>query len=107
MKKWSPSLGFWERRGIPEPTQEYKFYASRKWRFDFAWLDEYVAVEVEGGIWVRGRHTRGKGYLADMEKYNEAVLLGWKILRYPPDVMESVKVAASIRKLIFNNRERN
>jgi very-short-patch-repair endonuclease len=53
----------------------------RRWRFDFAWPDRKVALEVEGGVWISGRHTRAAGYINDTEKYNEAVLLGWRVLR--------------------------
>lgn len=62
-------------------TREYRFHPTRKWRFDFAWVEQRVALEVEGSVWARGRHTRGKGFLGDIEKYNEAVLEGWTLLR--------------------------
>ena len=69
--------------GLPEPVREWRFAPPRRWRFDFAWplLDQKLAVEVEGGIWTRGRHTRGKGYQADLAKYNRATLDGWRVLR--------------------------
>ncbi len=41
-------------------------------------------MEVEGGAWTRGRHTRGKGFIGDMDKYNQAALLGYKLLRVTP-----------------------
>jgi len=44
-------------------------------------------MEIEGGTWVSGRHTRGKGYLNDLEKYNEAVILGWRLLRVTPQML--------------------
>ena len=66
---------------------EYKFHPTRKWKFDFANPELKIAVEQEGGVWVRGRHNRGVGFLNDMEKYNTAVLLGWKVLRYPPNLI--------------------
>jgi hypothetical protein len=50
-----------------------------------------VAVEFEGGIWSNGRHIRGKGYARDVEKYNLAVLEGWRVLRY---TTENTKVRA-------------
>jgi very-short-patch-repair endonuclease len=69
--------------------QEHKFHPTRKWRFDYAWLAQRVALEVEGGAWSGGRHTRGKGYIGDMEKYNAAGLLGWLVLRVTPQQVES------------------
>lgn len=60
---------------------EYKFHPTRKWRFDFAHLTSKVAIEVEGGIWSQGRHTRGSGYMADCKKYNAAIIEGWRVFR--------------------------
>jgi hypothetical protein len=74
-----------EQRGIPAPTPEYKFAApDRAFRFDYAWPEKHVALEVEGGIWTRGAHMRGKHALSDMQKYNLAALRGWKVLRCVP-----------------------
>jgi hypothetical protein len=79
-------------------TTEYKFHPTRKWKFDFAWQVVggsvflplvKVAVEIEGAVWAGGRHTRGTGYTADLEKYNSAVSLGWKVLRYSPQMLEA------------------
>jgi len=70
--------------GLSAPEREYRFDPERRWRFDYAWPSLKVAVEIEGGIWIRGRHVRPTGYLADLEKYNRAVVLGWRVLRYAP-----------------------
>lgn len=51
-------------------VKEYRFCQRRKWRFDYAAPQHRVALEVEGGVWSRGRHTRPQGFLGDMEKYN-------------------------------------
>ena len=59
---------------------EYKFHPDRKWRFDFAFPSIKIAVEVEG----RGRHQSFSGFEADAEKYNAAIKLGWRVLRYTP-----------------------
>lgn len=67
--------------GLPTPEREWRFHPSRKWRFDFAFPGDKLAVEVEGGIFVTGRHSRGAGMLADMEKYAAATLLGWRVIR--------------------------
>ena len=63
-----------------QPTREYMFHPTRKWRFDFAWLSHKLAVEIEGGN--GGRHQRRAGFEGDCHKYNAAVLLGWRVLRY-------------------------
>jgi hypothetical protein len=65
---------------LPAPEREYHFHPVRKWRFDLAWPDRNLAVEVQGATWVAGYHNRGKGYELDCVKYNEAVLLGWRVL---------------------------
>ena len=67
--------------GLPEPIREYKFDPKRRWRADFAWPEIMLLVEVEGGHWTGGRHTRGAGFEADCEKYNEAALFGWRVIR--------------------------
>lgn len=74
--------------GLPEPEMEYRFHSVRKWRFDFCWPDRMIAVEVEGGTWAMGRHTRPAGYEADCEKYTEATLLGWRLLRFTGDMIK-------------------
>ncbi len=61
--------------------REHKFHPTRRWRFDFALPEHRIGVEVEGGTWNGGRHTRGSGYEKDCEKYAEALCLGWRVLR--------------------------
>ena len=87
-------------------TREVKFHKKRRWRFDFVveGLDK-VAIEVEGGIFQSGRHTRGKGYIADMVKYNEATLAGWRVLRYPAHDI-STRIIADLERL-KNDRDQN
>jgi len=74
--------------GLPEPAAEYRFHPTRRWRFDYAYPDAKVAVELEGGTWVNGRHTRGGGFEKDAEKYNAAVLLGWRVLRFTRGMLD-------------------
>ena len=69
----------------PDPVAEHRFAPPRRWRFDRAWPTEQVAVELEGGVWTAGRHTRGAGFPGDLEKLNAAVVLGWLVLRYAAD----------------------
>ena len=70
-----------------EPVRELQFHPDRKWRFDFAFVPEKLAVEIEGGLFVGGGHSRGKGYESNLEKYNQAVLMGWRVLRYSTDMV--------------------
>ena len=67
--------------GLPAPVKEHRFHPVRRWRFDFAWPERLFAVEVDGAIFVRGRHTRGVGVEKDFEKMAEAMLSGWRVLR--------------------------
>ena len=68
--------------GLPVPESEYKFHDFRKWRFDFAYPSKMVAIEVEGGVYNQGRHTRPKGFEGDCQKYNAAAMEGWVVLRF-------------------------
>ena len=73
-----------KQNGLPEPVREFRFHPTRRWRFDFCWPEKRVALEVDGGVWTRGRHTRGAGWLKDTEKLNEAACRGWRLLRTTP-----------------------
>ena len=84
-----------------EVASEVLFCKGRKFRFDFAILDKKIAIEIEGGVWSGGRHTRGAGYSKDMEKYNLATLNGWRLLRYTPDQLNSLQTFEQI-KTVFN-----
>ncbi|MEM7165988.1 MAG: hypothetical protein AAF581_11010 [Planctomycetota bacterium] len=78
---------------FPPWEEEYCFALEelgRRWRLDFAWVDERIALEVEGGTWQRGRHNRAPGYANDAEKYNAAIMLGWELYRVT-DVMVKPK----------------
>jgi hypothetical protein len=72
------------------PAREFYFARPlRRWRFDFAWPKERVAVEIEGGHWTNGRHTRGSGFRDDCEKYSEAAIRGWCVIRATADMVRS------------------
>jgi len=82
--------------GVPEGKMEYRFTLSRRFRFDYAWPDHMIALEVEGGSWIGGRHTRGAGFARDMEKYNLATMSGWRILRCTPREMKTGAAARMV-----------
>ena len=68
-------------------VSEWKFDAQRRWRFDWANAERKLAIEIEGGVWSGGGHTRGKGYQEDCEKYNAAAAAGWRVLRFTPQMV--------------------
>lgn len=72
-----------QNEDIPKPTPEYRFAPPRRWRFDFAWPDQRVAVEIEGLTYGGGRHQRVDGFVADCEKYEAALMAGWRVYRLP------------------------
>lgn len=77
---------------FPDPEREWRFHPVRRWRFDFAYphlTAGPLAIEVEGGTWSRGRHNRGAGFKADCEKYNEATIRGWRVIRVTGGMIDS------------------
>jgi len=67
-----------------EVIKEHRFHPKRLWRFDYAILELKIALEVQGGLFTNGRHSRGTGYLNDIDKFNEAQLLGWRVYQCQP-----------------------
>lgn len=63
---------------------EYRFHPERRWRFDLALPAYKLALEVDGGLFVRGRHSRGAGIEKTHEKENAAATMGWRILKCQP-----------------------
>lgn len=84
--------------------KEYKFHPTRKWRFDFAWPDIKFAVEVEGGIFVNGAHTRGAHFRSDCEKYAEALLLGWRVLRVEDSMIKKGRALQIIEQILKESK---
>lgn len=80
--------------GLPEPIAEYQFAPPRKWRFDWAFSPDgnKVALEIDGGVWTHGRHTRGRGWHRDTEKLNRAAAMGWRVLRCSPEQFASGEI---------------
>ena len=80
--------------GFPDPATELVFHPKRKWRLDYAWPTRMIAVEIHGGIHSGGRHTRGRGFVEDRAKMNEATLLGWTVLEVTPEHIKSGQLRA-------------
>lgn len=86
--------------GLPQPVREFAADVDRKWRFDFAWPAQRVALEVEGGVWTGGRHTRGAGFIADCEKYNHLAIAGWVVLRVAVNHIKSGQALSWIQRAV-------
>ena len=106
MSELEASFAVWLRQqeDMPSWVAEFRFHEVRRWRFDFAWPIQKVAVEIEGGLYQHGRHQSLAGFMADAEKYEAAMLDGWTVYRVPgpwiaegdravwrPEVMETLK----------------
>ena len=74
--------------GLEMPEFEFSFHDNRRWRADFAWPDRMLLAEYEGGIYTKGAHVRGKHFESDCEKYNEAALLGYRVLRFTHNMVK-------------------
>ena len=83
-----------------ECIKEYKFHPTRRWRFDYAVPVHKIALEVEGGVWTGGRHTSPKGFLGDIEKYNTATLMGWRVFRTTPEGLYKQSTINMIKEAI-------
>lgn len=82
-------------------VREHRFHPERRWRFDFAWPDLKVALEIEGGTFMRkGGHTTGVGYYGDAQKYNEAALLGWLVLRVTPHMVRDGQALTFVERAL-------
>lgn len=86
--------------GLPAPVREAHFALPRQWRFDFAWPDQRIALEIEGGIYRGGRHSSVTGLKSDMEKYNEAALRGWTVYRVHGDMVRDGRALDLLRQAL-------
>lgn len=84
-----------------KPEREVKFCPTRNWKVDFLFRAESIIVEIEGGVWSGGRHSRGKGFEADCEKYNRATLMGYRVLRYSTAQVESGMAIHDVLELVL------
>jgi very-short-patch-repair endonuclease len=88
----------------PRPEAEVRFAPPRRWRFDLCWPTHKLAVEVQGGVFVRGRHSRGAAQVADMEKFNTAQMLGWRVLQVTPQQVTDGTLIGLLRQVFTEGR---
>ena len=80
-----------------EVVAEHRFHPTRMWRFDYAIPEHRIAIEIDGGVWQIGRHNRPKGYIADLDKFNNAAALGWRVLKFTPQQKHTMKALRLIQ----------
>ena len=85
---------------LPEPVREATIIPGRRFRFDFSWPDQRLAVEVDGGTWSGGRHVTGAGYARDCEKHNLAVAAGWRVLRFTGEMVRDGRALRAIEEVV-------
>ena len=100
-----------EQAGIPF-EREFRFHPDRKWRADFRidWslIDKHwspVLIEIDGGAFVGGRHSRGTGVEKDAEKQSAAAILGYRVIRCTPAQVDDGRALAWIRLLTMFSTE--
>ena len=86
--------------GLPGPIREYQAIKGRKFRFDFAWLEQRLLVEVNGGTYTQGAHSTGQGIRRDYEKSNLATLAGWRVLSFDGKSVKSGEAVEVIRQAL-------
>lgn len=88
-----------------EVVAEHRFHHTRMWRFDYAIPSHRIAIEIDGGVWIEGRHNRPKGYIADLDKFNNAAALGWRVLKFTPQQQFTMKALRLIQATIKGEDE--
>jgi len=107
LSQWEETFALQLRAArIAAPAREYVFdqRENRKWRFDFAWPYQRIAVEIHGGTHIKGggRHNRQIG--ADAEKANSAQLQGWDVYTFTSDHVKSGYALGVIEEAILNEK---
>lgn len=91
--------------GLPSPVQQHRFHPKRKWLFDFAWPEMKIAVEIDGGTAIGGRHVRPAGFRADCEKLNAAQLLGWAVYRGDSTMTKTGRLLATVQAALNQTKK--
>ena len=86
--------------GVPAPAHEYRFHPTRKWRFDFCWIDERLAMEVQGAIFTGGRHVRGAALVKEHEILHAAAILGYRVLFVTPQQLKTGEAFELVSKAL-------
>lgn len=93
--EWMKQQGF-----VPE----HKFHPVRRWRMDYAHIERMICLEIQGGLWITGRHNTGAGMTKDIEKFNAATLLGWTLIFCTPAMVKSGEACHLVSEILKDKR---
>lgn len=95
---------FWQIRlaGLPLPEREFRALPDRWFRWDLAWPDRRLLLEVQGGVWKKGGHSSGAGINRDTEKGNLATLAGWRQLHVTVNQIRSGQALEWVTRALRN-----
>lgn len=101
-KEMTPEFEFAGRDGTDEDREitAQVFGKTRRWRFDYAIPHQRIAWEIEGGHWTGGRHNTGSGFEKDIEKYNHATLLDWRVIRSTTSTKSRTEALETIKRIM-------
>jgi hypothetical protein len=107
-RSFDPFLLLLEAHGLPAPVTEWVFAPPRKWRADYAWVDQKVIVEKQGGVYRGGRrggtklggHSSVQGLRRDWEKATAAQLAGFLYLQFTPQQLDSGEVLPTLTRIL-------
>lgn len=85
---------------------EYCAATRRRWRFDYL-FDGWLALEVQGGLFVKGRHARGAALLEEHEKLWNAVLLGYSVVFCVPQQVATGAICPIIHRILDAHEEQS
>ena len=115
MKPFDEFIELCKAHGLPLPEKEFRFHPIRRWRIDYCFVEQKLAVEIEGGIYGVGKpcpvckrpsvgaHTSIKMLKKDMEKYNQLAIQGYWLLRFTPQEVKN-GYAIDVIKEWFKNK---
>ena len=86
--------------GLDGYVREYQAIPGRRFRFDLCWVKERLPVEIQGGTYSRGAHSRPLGIKRDYEKGNLAIKYGWRVLQFDADMVKSGQALDFTEKML-------
>jgi hypothetical protein len=87
--------------GLPEPVAEWEFSGHGAWRADYAWPEYALALEVNGGAWVNGRHNRGSHTMDEHRKMNQYAMEGWRVIYTTPKRLLTQETVEMVRRALY------